>query len=590
MLSTFTRTSLLSSLVVTITLMMTTGCPPPPSTPHASLSLSLPGDAVAFGTSIDAQTITVGNAGGGEGRGLRWRIASEPDWALLTPAEGSLLPGEEEQITLTLRGADLRPGENRGKAVMFWRGDVTIVRVGESKSNNGLLKTERRVEIPITAVGPSLAVSPDDVSFGTATDTARDITIRNDAGGILTWSASANADWLSLGPASGTLEPGAERTVTLTVAQHRLSAGTNQANVNITSNAGNASVDVSAEGAALQVSPASLNFDDAFRSPTRTITVSNTGGGSLSWSTSIPAPASDWLSVSPAGGSVPGSKATVTVHVDHEKMNFGDNHGSIIFSGGGQQVTSSVTARRVVAFDLQEYWPFAVGNNWKYVDVFGDNLILTVTQRIEKTGTDGNVYDVWQLNVLESAMAPPPGQTAYAVYVGGALFVSDQFGLDAGDFDQLPSTVNLFPWENNPVRLTSTLSVFWSDPFVGLGVPVRFNRGDLFSFLPIVLPGGSYGQGSFPQNYPDCLAVEVDVSALGLPGPLFADIYARGVGPVVLFDKFSLFFGFMGGLYRLEETTLKSPLTGQYITTIYDAETGEKSVSIHDEPPYATLD
>ena len=196
------------------------------------------------------------------------------------------------------------------------RGDTPAARVTTGGSTPWLMATvvfKSGVQVP-----PALSTSPASLAFsataGGASPAAKTISIANAGGGSMDWTASENASWLSVSPASGTNAG----TVTVTPSVSGLAAGTYTTDVTVTA-AGVAgspktipvtfTVDPPAP-AVLAVTPATLSFSATAggASPAaKTFAVSNTGGGSMDWTASESA---SWMSVSPGSGTNAG---TVTV-------------------------------------------------------------------------------------------------------------------------------------------------------------------------------------------------------------------------------------------------------------------------------------
>jgi hypothetical protein len=171
---------------------------------------------------------------------------------------------------------------------------------------------------PVTCAGPpALTVTPASLSFsatqGGTSPAAKTLAVANGGGGSMSWTASENASWLSVAPASGTNAG----TVTVTPAIASLTAGTYTTDVTITAPGAGGSpktipvtLTVDPPPPVLSVSPTSLAFSGtvAGASPAaKSIDVSNTGGGTMSWTATESA---SWLSVSPGSGTNTG---TITV-------------------------------------------------------------------------------------------------------------------------------------------------------------------------------------------------------------------------------------------------------------------------------------
>jgi glucose/arabinose dehydrogenase len=168
---------------------------------------------------------------------------------------------------------------------------------------------------PAQAEPPTLAVSPASLAFaavaGGPNPAAKTISVTNAGDGSLSFTASDDAAWLSLSPASGS----APRDLSVTVNASGLSAGTYTATVTVSGPGGPKTVPVTLivnppAPPALATSPGSLSFSAVAGGadpPTQPVSVSNTGGGTLTYTVADDAA---WLSASPSGGTAP---ATVNV-------------------------------------------------------------------------------------------------------------------------------------------------------------------------------------------------------------------------------------------------------------------------------------
>lgn len=163
---------------------------------------------------------------------------------------------------------------------------------------------------------PALSVTPPSVSFsataGGANPASKPITISNNGGGILNWTASENSNWLTLSATSGT----APATVTVSPVIAGLAAGTYNGSLTISA-AGVAgspvtipitlSLSSASTPSALRVSPSTITFSAASGATdpaAQTISITNGGSGNLSWTA---AKTKSWLSLSSTSGSAPGS-------------------------------------------------------------------------------------------------------------------------------------------------------------------------------------------------------------------------------------------------------------------------------------------
>jgi PKD repeat protein len=201
----------------------------------------------------------------------------------------------------------------------WFRGLIDEVRVYSRAQPAAELQSD--LASPVTCSGPpapaALTVAPGSLAFsgqqGGASPAAKTLDVANTGGGQMSWTASENAPWLSVAPASGT-NAGA---ITVTPSISGLAAGTYTTDVTVAAAGATGSprtvpvtFTVNPPPPVLAVSPGSLAFSGTAggASPAaKTLDVSNTGGGSMSWTVAESAP---WLSVTPGSGTNAG---TITV-------------------------------------------------------------------------------------------------------------------------------------------------------------------------------------------------------------------------------------------------------------------------------------
>jgi hypothetical protein len=196
------------------------------------------------------------------------------------------------------------------------RGDTPAARVSTGANTPWTMATV--VFKSGTVSPPALSVTPSSLAFsataGGSSPAAKTLSVTNAGGGTMNWTASESASWLSVSPASGTNGG----TITATPSITGLAAGTYTTDVTVTATGAGGSpktipVTLTVDPATpptLTVTPSSLSFTatQGGSSPAaKTLSVSNTGGGSMDWTASETA---SWLSVSPASGTNAG---TITV-------------------------------------------------------------------------------------------------------------------------------------------------------------------------------------------------------------------------------------------------------------------------------------
>ena len=198
-----------------------------------------------------------------------------------------------------------------------WAGEFFQGRLDELRVYNRALTAAEVAADMTRPVGPQaparLGVSPASLSFsgaqGGPQPAAKTLSVANEGGGSLSFSASDDAPWLTVTPGSGS----APQTLNVQASTAGLAQGTYNATVTVTSagTAGSpASIPVTLTvGApappALAVTPASLSFAataGGSAPAAKTLDVANSGSGSLTFSASDDAA---WLSVTPASGTAP---------------------------------------------------------------------------------------------------------------------------------------------------------------------------------------------------------------------------------------------------------------------------------------------
>jgi Domain of unknown function (DUF4082)/Concanavalin A-like lectin/glucanases superfamily/Fibronectin type III domain/Bacterial Ig domain/Viral BACON domain len=256
----------------TIPVTLTVAPPAPPSLSVSPTSLSFSG--TAGGSSPAAKTLSVSNAGSGT---LDWTASESASWLSVSPASGT----GAGTITVTPSISGLAAGT--------YTTDITVAAVGADNSP----KT-----IPVTLTldppaPPALSVSPTTLAFsatvGGANPAAKTASVTNTGGGTLDVTASDDAAWLTVTPASAT----APATLTVTPSISGLAAGTYTATVTVTATTSGATGSPKTIAVTLTVNPASTDLVGAwgFDATSGTTAVDASGQGNTgtlngaSWST-----------------------------------------------------------------------------------------------------------------------------------------------------------------------------------------------------------------------------------------------------------------------------------------------------------------
>ena len=282
----------------------------------------------------------------------------------------------------------------------------------------------------ITIMASPLAVSPSSLQFaytlGGDVPAAQSIQIANNGSATVTWSATVSESWLSLSPASGTLPS----TLSVSVSPASLTAGTYTATVLITpsgtSNSPlmvNVTLTVAAvSGAALAVTPQALTFNYTPGGTTpaaQTISIANTGSGTLSWIASSSVP---WATLSAASGTATATApATLSVSVSPASLAVGSYTGNVqIAAAGASGSPVSVSLTLVVGVAQPAGVITGVVNGASFgagfasatwVSIFGTNLSSS-------TGTWGGDFVNGALpTLLDGVSVSIDGKPAYVEYV-----------------------------------------------------------------------------------------------------------------------------------------------------------------------------
>ncbi len=152
--------------------------------------LSLYFEGVEQGANPELQSIKIGNNGNSL---LKWSADSEDSWITLSEASGSLAETDNKIVEIGVEMNGLTAGIHAGTVeIRAESGATEIVDV--------VLEVEEAA-IPELSVYP---LSLEFVSVNGSFPASKSLTIENAALGILSWSASSDADWISLDKMTGT--------------------------------------------------------------------------------------------------------------------------------------------------------------------------------------------------------------------------------------------------------------------------------------------------------------------------------------------------------------------------------------------------
>ena len=203
---------------------------------------------------------------------------------------------------------------------------------------------------PVTG-GPVIGISQANLSFtaqqGGASPAAQALSINNTGGGTLNWSASESTAWLILSPSSGT----GNGSITVSVATGTLTPATYSGTVTLGGGTGITPVTVPVSftvtaAPAIGASPTSVAFtatQGGSNPAAQTLTITNTGGGTLSWTASDNAA---WLSLSSPAGT---GNGPITLTAATAGLPVGTQNATITLSAPGATTVTVPVAFTVAA-------------------------------------------------------------------------------------------------------------------------------------------------------------------------------------------------------------------------------------------------
>lgn len=313
------------------------------------------------GVNPAAQTFTIGVAGACTGNVTitpTVTMSSGSGWLAVSPASAPVAANGSATFTVSVTSAALASGSYAGSISLAAVNSAGVAIAGSPQSLG--------VTLTVTAP-PALSVTSGSLTFNiTPGPSTQNITITNSGGSPLNWNAalaSGAPSYVTItSPASGTLAAGASATLTISVNATGLPGGTT-ASTSVTINAVDAatggavkgnpatipiSITVTAPPPAMQLSATTLNFTTTAGTnpPPQTITITNTGGGTLSWTAGTPS--QPWLTVTPSSGSdAAGGTSTPSFNVNVTGLAAGNTYtATVVFTAPGgisQTVTVNLT-------------------------------------------------------------------------------------------------------------------------------------------------------------------------------------------------------------------------------------------------------
>jgi len=279
---------------------------------------------VQGGSNPASQTLGITNTGGGT---LSWSVSDNASWLNLSPSSGTTTT-EIDSVTVSVGTSGLGPGS--------YSATITISAAGATNTPQTVA-----VSLTVSPASPTIGRSPATMSFSGSNPASQTLSITNTGGGTLSWSLSDNASWLNLTPTSGTTTTETD-SITVSVNSSGLGPGNYSATITISA-AGSTntpqtvavSLTIGGVNPAIGRNPASMSFSGIVGGAnpgSQTLSITNTGGGTLSWSLSDNA---SWLNLTPTSGTTTTEIDSVTVSVNSSGLGPGNYSATITISAPG---------------------------------------------------------------------------------------------------------------------------------------------------------------------------------------------------------------------------------------------------------------
>jgi M6 family metalloprotease-like protein len=165
--------------------------------------------------------IVIRNDGGAD---LNWTAASDAPWMTFARGSGTLAPGASETDSVAVSVAGLALGDYTG----------TLTFSGDASNSPQTLDATLSVTL-----SPSIALTGtfEFEAYEGDIPEAAELTVGNDGGGTLHWTAAASQAWVILTPASGDVASGSDQAVEVGVDVSGLGAGTHTGVITVSGNA-----------------------------------------------------------------------------------------------------------------------------------------------------------------------------------------------------------------------------------------------------------------------------------------------------------------------------------------------------------------
>jgi hypothetical protein len=212
---------------------------------QAMPELQLSPTYLEFGPELEELSFNMSNTGGGH---LSWDLEVSPGWLQASQECGEVEPGHSNRISVMVNRTGLDPGA--------YEHSLSV------RSNGG--GGSIAVSMVVPSEPPRISLSPGLIDFDTG-ELQKSATLRNQGGGLLEWRVRPTPNWLHISPHNGSLAPGGEGSLTVTINRDCLQVGIHNGTVTVESNGGEAGLLVLTE---VEAGPPHASFTATPDNPT----------------------------------------------------------------------------------------------------------------------------------------------------------------------------------------------------------------------------------------------------------------------------------------------------------------------------------
>ncbi len=304
--------------------------------------ISIAARTIRFGATTESYELLIDNIGQGT---LQWRIEELPIWLTAEPKTG-VTDISSSTVLLTVD----RMGQDEGEL----SSSIKLL-------SNSIQDPEIELTITITITpAPRLSVNLSLLEFADDLN-GTSFEISNSNNGVLEWELSEDVEWLDVNPNTGSLGAGETIVVNASVSPAGLVANNYEETIKISSNGGQAEVDVAMnipQSPEISVLPSEVSFGAS--SVEEILVISNNGSGILSWTVTDD---TDWIELDVAQGQTLAEVDTITLGVRRDELPAGVHTGVVtIESDGGSaavNVSIEIPQNKQLVLSVQELvFPF----------------------------------------------------------------------------------------------------------------------------------------------------------------------------------------------------------------------------------------